>query len=513
MLTAAANLTRDHLALTLSNHKALNSSQNRPDRQRTISEQPYHPIKVNTGGCGPPLYEAASVATSVIYWPADRGDGTTETNFAAESSASLGELPNYLPNGGAILSVYQPTTSLAWLEENYDLPIVQSIRTSKKFSGPLAMLLFPEEPALAIFGPRTDLKFAEKGQSLANKSGYPVICRLFEEHPMFRLKSLIPADRKGLAENFFAPPESFNVTSLQNIVHDNDGVFPHDNGNRTGNGLSSTAGRDGNGTNDNGSSPGNDSPEANGGSSTGSSDNGVSNAGAESDTTAVSEESTETGLDDKKKFNDDVGGDPDDDGDDPGPDTSDEWEDWASPIHLTTSHIRAPTNNERLNLNIFCRTQFKTYANDILLNDPTKEWAQQDMTRTQAQVHTKLEIRCREILLDRSYASLEFEAHRPLAITRDEDEPTQHIEATNIQNNFTASLGASGYIPVTTAGGTYSYNRSTTHTVEAADIACSLCRCTTWLPIRETFILGRAGEFGKGRGAGGVGFYVEVFTV
>ncbi|KAJ6578908.1 hypothetical protein DFH09DRAFT_1276315 [Mycena vulgaris] len=395
---------------------------------------------VNTGGCGPPLYEAASVATSVIYWPADRGDGTTETNFAAESSASLGELPNYLPNGGAILSVYQPTTSLAWLEENYDLPIVQSIRNSKKFSGPLAMLLFPEEPALAIFGPRTDLKFAEKAQNLSNTCGYPVICRPFEERPMFRP-----------TENFFAPPESVNVTSLQNIVHDNDGVFPDDNGNRTGNGLSSTAGRDGNGTNDSGSSPGNDSPEANRGSSSGSSENGVSNAGAE------------------KKFNDDVGGDPDDDGDDPGAYTSDEWEDWASPIHLTTYHIRSPTNNECLNLNIFCRTQFKTYANDILPNNPTKEWAQQDMTRKQAQVHTKLEIRGREILLDRSYVSLEFEAHRPLAITRDEMNQLSISKRQTFRITSPLPLGRQGISRSPTSGGTYAYNRSTTHTVEAAD--------------------------------------------
>jgi hypothetical protein len=90
------------------------------------------------------------------------------------------------PNGGVSVSVHQPTKSLAWLEDNYDLQILVDIRNSGIFSGPVPMLLFPETSALVIFGPHREDKMGKLAQRLANKSNFPVISRPAAEDPLFR---------------------------------------------------------------------------------------------------------------------------------------------------------------------------------------------------------------------------------------------------------------------------------------------------------------------------------------
>ncbi|KAJ6578910.1 hypothetical protein DFH09DRAFT_1361249 [Mycena vulgaris] len=285
---------------------------NRSGRQSINSNPTRTPILVETRA-GPPLYDAASVATLVIYWPEDRdgelegrASGIAKSNSTPKPSAGLEELTKYLPNGGTILSVYQPATSLAWLEENYDLPIVRDIRNSKTFSGPLAMLLFPEEPALAIFGPHPeDPKFAKVAQGLANKSGYPVAARLSADDPMSR-----PGEND---QNPSEPPE---LNGDLNAESDTTAVSDEDTGS---NGGEKKLNSDGGGDPDD---DGDDSDTSNDGNGGGNPDDG--GGGSDADT------SNDVGG----------GGDPDDDGGDPGADSSDEWNDWVSPHHETTSNPR-----------------------------------------------------------------------------------------------------------------------------------------------------------------------------
>ncbi|KAJ6616996.1 hypothetical protein B0H10DRAFT_1948678 [Mycena sp. CBHHK59/15] len=479
-----------------------------------------NPIMVETGGYGPPLYEAASVATSVMYWPEDNNGesegeshGTAETDFTPKPSAGLKELPKYLPNGGTILSVHQPATSLAWLEENYDLPIVKSIRYSEVFSGPFAMMLFPEEPSLAIFGPRAvDPKFAELAQKLANKSGFPVIARPSADDPMFRLKSLIPVNGTGknqLFEKFFAAtPDPVVVMTVQtttdgvegnhgnvdqDTVNDHTIGFQRGNGNHSETNSSSNGGRDGMGGEGSeqgaasrdpirGFSGGNGGPQSDGESNdpSGPYENGHSNASSEYPDTLVSQEDTGNNIEGEKKLDGDGGSDPDDDGNDPGAE-ADKWEDWLSPWHMTQVNINVQASSDySVHLKIGCQTQFRTYADGNMPIDPNREWAQQDFTRSQAQVHTKFRIQfpSPQILLDRSFAVLGLQAHRPYSISKNDNldcgfsAPTQtykHIKSTNVQNTFTASLGLSGVHPAPTAAVTYAHGQSATNTIEAAD--------------------------------------------
>ncbi|KAJ7509294.1 hypothetical protein B0H11DRAFT_1314155 [Mycena galericulata] len=156
--------------------------------------------EIAAAGYGPPLYDAKNVATSVIYWPETNNKGEleeesfriAETDSTPKPSAKLEELPKYLPNGGTILSVHQPATALSWLEENYDTPFVRLIHNSNVFSGPLSMMLFPDTPALALFGPVNGEESGKLAQELANKSNFPVITRPSAYDPISLFKSLVP---------------------------------------------------------------------------------------------------------------------------------------------------------------------------------------------------------------------------------------------------------------------------------------------------------------------------------
>ncbi|KAJ7033396.1 hypothetical protein C8F04DRAFT_623764 [Mycena alexandri] len=170
------------------------------DLNRVEREITHQPRVVKGSGFGPPLYEAVTVATSVIYWP-EHSELEAEEDRAQstpEPSAGLEEFSKCLPNGGTILSIHRPTASLAWLERNYDLPVVKFIR--KKFVGPLAMMLFPDTPALAIFGPHSSQKMARLAQGLANKSRFPVISRPAADNPMLQFGSPIPTKDNELGK-------------------------------------------------------------------------------------------------------------------------------------------------------------------------------------------------------------------------------------------------------------------------------------------------------------------------
>ncbi|KAJ6578909.1 hypothetical protein DFH09DRAFT_1276316 [Mycena vulgaris] len=118
---------------------------------------------------------------------------------------------------------------------------------------------------------------------------------------------------------------------------------------------------------------------------------------------------------------------------------------------------------------------FKTYADKNMPIDPNRPWAQQDMIRPQAEVHTKLQIGCfgdQQFRLDHSFAVLGFQAHRPASIFRATNPPTQinkHIQAANVQHTITATVGLSGTVPAPTASAAYANGHSTTHSVEAVD--------------------------------------------
>ncbi|KAJ7503200.1 hypothetical protein B0H11DRAFT_2223279 [Mycena galericulata] len=454
---------------------------------------------VKTGGYGPQLYEATTVASSVIYWPDEIG-GESEHGFSAEPtpSAGLGELPTHLPNGGTILSVHQPTTTLAWLEENYDHPMLKSIRKSRTFSGPLAMMLFTDKPALALFGPSTPSR-ARLAQKLANKCKAPVIARPSEDDPIIRMKSFSPTFEFNGAGKIQPTDKMLSAIPVPEPVV----VMRAATGNTTCGDGGSTSGATSS-TNDSGDRAGvrmRDQPTTNESPTPGSSGGNVGAVQreidandddperSENDSSNASRDDSEqitvvfegvASSDGKKTKGHD--NDPDDpDGEGPTLE-ADKWEDWLSPHHTTTMQIYLQRNGERppIKVDIACQTQFRTYADERMPLDPSRDWTRQAITRPQAQVHQKFSLlfNPEQILLDRSYAVLGLQGDRPNSIIRQQnldcgfEEPTQTLKtifSNNVQNSLGVTAGFTGVHPAPTVKATYSRNKSSTHGLEATD--------------------------------------------
>ncbi|KAJ7721488.1 hypothetical protein B0H16DRAFT_1602515 [Mycena metata] len=436
------------------------------DLNRAERERPHQPRLVEGSGFGPPLYEAVTVATSVIYWP-EHSESKTEgdnAKSASEPTTGLEEFSKCLPNGGTVLSIHRPTTALAWLEENYDFPVVKFIH--KKFVGPLAMMLFPDTPALAIFGPHSSQKMARLAQRLANKSKFPVISRPSADNPMLQFASPSPAKDDQLRKIRWQP---FDQLAVDHVLVGN--TIPQESGDS---GNSSTAQNlervDRNGApSDNGELP--TLVPSNGGNGENPNDNdNTYQAAIESKPTSITSNTPTLYT-----ANRDGGEDPE--GNDPNSE-ADQWDDWISPFHLTKSEITIQGSMQTV-LSIQSRTQFKTYAVGDAPNDLDTPGSVPGL-RPQAQARTTfvIEFNPKTVSIERSHAVLGLLAHRPASIISNTnldcgfEEPTQtfkHGTGDINQNTFSVTAGVAGAVPAPTVTGRYAHGRSATRALEATD--------------------------------------------
>ncbi|KAJ7182423.1 hypothetical protein C8R43DRAFT_5507 [Mycena crocata] len=124
--------------------------------------------------------EPDSAGTFVIY-PSDHdahsgeGSSVTTVDDVAAIQAALG-------SGGCVVSIHEPSKAALWIEEHWNDPLLVSIRNSGH-GGPLALMLFPTTPALAMFGPPQNLFIVNAAESLAQSSGFPVLIRPSGENP------------------------------------------------------------------------------------------------------------------------------------------------------------------------------------------------------------------------------------------------------------------------------------------------------------------------------------------
>ncbi|KAJ7859322.1 hypothetical protein B0H14DRAFT_632460 [Mycena olivaceomarginata] len=86
------------------------------------------------------------------------------------------------------MSVHEPVNAASWIENNWDGPLLTSIRGSG-CGGPFAWMLSPEEPALAIFGYYNEPVVVNMAQSLAESSGFPVVIQPSHSNPALTLFS------------------------------------------------------------------------------------------------------------------------------------------------------------------------------------------------------------------------------------------------------------------------------------------------------------------------------------
>lgn len=98
----------------------------------------------------------------------------------------IAALEDGLPTGSCFISVHKPAVAEAWVERNYDSSLLKTIRDAD-IGGPLAVLLYPHTPAVAIFGSYEDMSVQHLAQCLAEASSLPVMIRPVLDNPVPKL--------------------------------------------------------------------------------------------------------------------------------------------------------------------------------------------------------------------------------------------------------------------------------------------------------------------------------------
>jgi hypothetical protein len=94
-------------------------------------------------------------------------------------------LEDSIPNGGSVASIHRSSKAEDWVEQNYDTPLLKSIRTVG-VGGPMATMMSPDTPALAIFGSILDDRVLEIAKTLCDASKLAVMVRPVADNPLVR---------------------------------------------------------------------------------------------------------------------------------------------------------------------------------------------------------------------------------------------------------------------------------------------------------------------------------------
>lgn len=92
-------------------------------------------------------------------------------------------LESAMPRDGHTVSLFKPNAAIHWLENNYNCPLVKSIRGSAYCTGPIAAMLSPDACALTIFGSSLEPSVVRFCRKLASLSKFPVIIRPVNNNP------------------------------------------------------------------------------------------------------------------------------------------------------------------------------------------------------------------------------------------------------------------------------------------------------------------------------------------
>ncbi|KAJ7146984.1 hypothetical protein C8R44DRAFT_20767 [Mycena epipterygia] len=141
-----------------------------------------------TAGAGStPLTTAEThtpIFTFVIYSPrSSRGNAPSYPDpYGTISAEDIQAFEARVSQGTPISSVHSPDDALLWVETHYDHSLLKAIR-AHGLGGPIAAMLSPDEPALAIFGSILDGWVHEAAKLLADVSSLLVMIRPFADDP------------------------------------------------------------------------------------------------------------------------------------------------------------------------------------------------------------------------------------------------------------------------------------------------------------------------------------------
>jgi hypothetical protein len=114
-------------------------------------------------------------------------------NRAAVTPEDIQILEDCFAEGGVLVSTHAPTEVEAWVEEHYDDPVFESAR-ALGFSGPIAAMLSPDVPALAVFGSILDDHILGIAKTLAAVSGFAVMVRPTLDDPVAKFTAPVVTD-------------------------------------------------------------------------------------------------------------------------------------------------------------------------------------------------------------------------------------------------------------------------------------------------------------------------------
>ncbi|KAJ6566209.1 hypothetical protein B0H19DRAFT_707654 [Mycena capillaripes] len=383
--------------------------------------------------------------TFVIFSPHDDRPETPAHSFTTNDLTSILDKLNI---GGCLMSVHEPAEAVSWMEDNWDHPHLTSIRDNG-CGGPLAWMLSPTEPALAIFGSYTEPVVVNMAQALAQSSGFPVVIRPSSDNPALTLLTHDPALNNGyfpLVNHGGANNETSQNSEDESIIEDE--RLPEPNVGEGNNELNDAEGL---------------VPDEN--------------------ASIMMEERQPNGVNDVARD----GG--DEDGPNNGPAVNGKWE---SPLHSIAVKLRLkPHRDTARPCGVTISYKFK-FAIDPETEIPIDR---ADLTRALSQsevialIDLKIENVPRETEIDRSYASIGFLAHRAESIHGREflprgfenpDQIYKHGKQKQTQRGFQAGAGFSHGGP--SANAVFSGNWSNGTTLEATD---SKLRCSKFLWIMD----------------------------
>ncbi|KAJ6610363.1 hypothetical protein B0H10DRAFT_2225010 [Mycena sp. CBHHK59/15] len=119
----------------------------------------------------------------VIYPRNSDSAQSASKNTASFRTEDAHTLENDFFGGGQIISIHSPDAASAWLDAHFHDSLLESMR-SGGIRGPIAVMLSPDEPALAIFGNQLDEAVGTLAQLLSEASNFTVIARPIMDDPI-----------------------------------------------------------------------------------------------------------------------------------------------------------------------------------------------------------------------------------------------------------------------------------------------------------------------------------------
>ncbi|KAJ7121090.1 hypothetical protein C8R44DRAFT_736776 [Mycena epipterygia] len=129
------------------------------------------------------------ISTFVTYMP-DQLPRSNDPTAVRPGDVDI--LQKHVPEGGSTFSIHRSVRAEDWVERHHDTTLLKSMR-SVGLGGPIATMMYPDVPALAIFGSVLDDRVLQLAKALSDVSEFVVMIRPVEDDPLAKFTREIDA--------------------------------------------------------------------------------------------------------------------------------------------------------------------------------------------------------------------------------------------------------------------------------------------------------------------------------